>query len=128
MISLVVVVDPNPTILKMTTRYLQSLDDIRVVGSVTSGDQALALIPDLRPLIVVAEMWMPGRPFRELVTCLRAAGPHMGIVLTTGSSSEADREAALAAGADAFVAKEQLIPGLEQAIRSVCESRLSGVL
>jgi DNA-binding NarL/FixJ family response regulator len=128
LICSVFVVDPHPDLLKMTTLYLGSLDGIKVVGSVTSGDQALALISELQPHIVVAEMWLPGRSFREFVTSVRAALRHVGIVLTAGASCEAEREAALAAGADAFVAKERLIPGLEQAIQNLCRTRLRAVL
>ncbi|MBI4013344.1 MAG: response regulator transcription factor [Candidatus Rokubacteria bacterium] len=112
-------VDDNPTFLRLATRFLEAQDEIRVVGSLRSGTDALARVHDLRPDVVVIDLAMPGLSGLEAIPLLRRALPDAGIIAVTLLDTAAYRQAALAAGADDFVPKMTLSTELLPAIRRI---------
>jgi CheY-like chemotaxis protein len=73
-----------------------------------SGDRAMEIVGDLRPDLILLDVMMPGR-IDGYEVCRRvksdpalAATP---VVLLTARAQQADREAAVAAGADHYLPK-----------------------
>jgi DNA-binding NarL/FixJ family response regulator len=113
--------DDNPAFLRIATRFLQQYDDIVVVGAAGGGEEALALAQELQPDIVVMDLAMPGLSGLEAIPRLRAVLPGVGIIALTVLDTNGYREAALAAGADDFVAKASLDTDLVLAIRRLAQ-------
>ncbi len=81
------------------------------------GDEALELARRARPDLIVLDLMMPGRSGFDVLLELRA-DPRLAatpVVMLTARSRAADREAAIAAGADCFLAK----PFSPRALREV---------
>ena|SRR2546428_2026038 len=72
-----------------------------------TGDEGLQLARELLPDLVLLDMMMPGRSGLEVLKDLRAdpALADVAVVMVTARVQAYDREAALAAGADAFLSK-----------------------
>ena len=71
------------------------------------GDESLAIALAERPDLIVLDMMMPGRTGVDVLSELRE-NPDFAetpVVMLTARAQEADRHAALAAGADRFVSK-----------------------
>ena len=115
----VLLVDDNPTFLRIVGRYLQVEDDVTVVGTAEGGDEALALVHSLKPDIVLTDLAMPKVSGMETILRMRAAWPKMGIIALTLLDTAGYRQAALTAGADDFVAKDALNTDLMPTIRRV---------
>jgi DNA-binding NarL/FixJ family response regulator len=117
----VLLVDDNPTFLRIATRFLQEhyRDEVVVVGTAGGGQEALIKARDLRPQVILLDLAMPDLPGLEAIPRLRAALPEMGIIALTVHNSNGYRQAALAAGADEFVSKANLSTDLLPAIRRV---------
>jgi len=115
----VLLVDDNPTFLRIVGRYLQAEDDVAVVGSAEGGDEALALVHTLKPDVVLTDLAMPKVSGMETILRMRAAWPKMGIIALTLLDTTGYRQAALTAGADDFVAKDALNTDLMPTIRRV---------
>lgn len=85
-----------------------TLDDgaYRVIEA-EDGDQSLELAREVRPDLIVLDMMMPGRSGLDVLREVRsdpelAATP---VVMLTARARVSDRDAALAAGADRYLAK-----------------------
>jgi DNA-binding NarL/FixJ family response regulator len=92
---------------------------LTVVGEVSEAENLLSQAQALRPDLILLEWELPGRAADGLLSALRALDSQIGvIVLSQGAESE---QAALAAGADAFVSKadppEQLLNALRRWVR-----------
>jgi DNA-binding NarL/FixJ family response regulator len=124
----VLLVDDNPAFLRIATRFLQQHDDLTVVGAASGGQEALTLAQDLQPDIVVIDLAMPGLNGLEAIPRLRAMLPEVGIIALTVLDTNSYREAALAAGANDFVAKVSLDTDLLLAIRRLSSDLLSSDL
>jgi DNA-binding NarL/FixJ family response regulator len=124
----VLLVDDNPTFLRIATRYLEEHEEIGVVASLSGGTEALASVEELRPDVALIDLAMPDLPGLEVIPRLRAARPELGIIALTLMDADGYRRAALAAGADEFVPKATMITELIPAIRRAAEaSRLREV-
>lgn len=117
----VLLVDDNPVFLRIAARFLQQHDDIVVVGAAGGGQEALALAQDLQPELVVIDLAMPGLSGLATIPLLQVVLPKVGIIALTVLDTNGYRQAALAAGANDFVAKASLDTDLLPAIRRVAQ-------
>ena len=71
------------------------------------GDESLELARAHRPDLIVLDMMMPGRSGLEVLRELRADAElaRTPVIMLTARAREADREEAVAAGADRYLAK-----------------------
>jgi CheY-like chemotaxis protein len=122
----VLLVDDNPTFLRILGDFLGEEEGILVVGTARSGEEALAKAKELRPQVILLDLAMPGLNGFNATPRLRSMMPDVGIIALTVLDANGYREAALTAGADDFVAKANLNTHLLPAIRRVVESGRSG--
>jgi DNA-binding NarL/FixJ family response regulator len=122
----VLLVDDNPTFLRILGDFLGEEEDILVVGMARSGEEALVKAKELRPQVILLDLAMPGLNGFNAAPRLRSMMPDVGIIALTVLDANGYREAALTAGADDFVAKANLNTHLVPAIRRVVESGRSG--
>lgn len=97
--------------------------DIRVVGEVSDGQQAVAAASALRPDVILMDVRMPGMTGVEATRRILADWPHPGprprvLVLTTFDLDEYVH-AALRAGASGFILKNNSPDQLIEAIRVI---------
>jgi two-component system response regulator ResD len=114
--SRVLVVDDDPTVAEVVTRYLER--DGHAVETVADGraalDSALASPPDL----VVLDLMLPGLDGLEVCRQLRALAP-VPVIMLTARGDENDRVLGLDLGADDYVTKPFSPRELTARVRSV---------
>lgn len=120
----VLLVDDNPTFLRVLMRFLQEhcQDEVVVVGTAGGGEEALARAQELRPHVILLDLGLPDLPGLEALPRLRSMVPDVRIIALTLLEPHSYREAALAAGADDFVSKATLYTDLLPAIRRVMQA------
>jgi DNA-binding NarL/FixJ family response regulator len=102
----------------LVTHWFKDDADIEVVGQVSTGREALELLPGLRPDVVVLDHMLPDGMSAEVAPRLRAQDPGVAIVLVSGLMEDALDEAAAAIGAEAAVSKASSRDALRLAILS----------
>jgi DNA-binding NarL/FixJ family response regulator len=93
--------------------------DMAVVGEAEDGVQALALVEQLNPDVVVVDAEMPRMDGIELLATLRGRGADIGSVVLSIHDDPVTRDKAKEAGAGKFVGKHEGYPALAAAIREV---------
>lgn len=76
-----------------------------IVGEAVSGEEALALTERVRPDLVLMDIQMPGMGGFEAVKAIKAAHPHIKIVMVTVSDNPAHLFEALKKGAQGCLLK-----------------------
>jgi len=101
----IVVADDSMTILAMTSSRLERAGYDIVTA--TRGDDALRLVQETRPRLVLLDVEMPGLDGVEVARRIRADEALAGtfIVLLTSLSEESHVAEGMAAGADAYLTK-----------------------
>lgn len=110
-------VDDNPTFLYAAVGFLQAHEEVNVVGTASSGEEALAQAQALRPQVILLDLSMPDMLGLNIIPLVREVLPEAGIVVLTLLDTDGYRGAALMAGADEFVSKASLSADLLSAIR-----------
>lgn len=102
---LILVADDDEDILLLITTRLRR-DGFNVV-SASSGDQALALAREHRPVLAVLDIGMPGLDGLEVLAAIRADETLRGmlVLLLTAKAQESDVRRGYDSGADAYVKK-----------------------
>ena len=115
----VLLVDDHPTFLQLAASYLAKQEGLVVVGTIDKGAAALKQTGELKPDLVLVDLTLPDVSGLKLLSELRAAFPSLAIIALTMHSEISYREAALAAGADRFITKSNMITRLVPAIREL---------
>jgi CheY-like chemotaxis protein len=94
-----------------------------VVVTASTGEQALAMIAELAPDLVLLDIMMPGMTGYEVVARLKAdrATRHIPVIMLTALADADARGHAMRAGADHFLAKPITRGELLAKVRSVLQ-------
>jgi two-component system response regulator YesN len=113
---------------RLIIRYLlQAVSDVMtVVGEAGDGEEALALVRQLRPDMLLTDLVMPRRDGIEITRIVKRELPLTKIILMSSYTEDAYRLMASDSGADAFVSKQVITTSLLPAIRDIIRRRLSG--
>jgi DNA-binding NarL/FixJ family response regulator len=98
---------------------LELQPDIVVVGDTADPTTARAQIPQAQPDVVLLDAHMHGEASLPLVRAVRAMTPRVPVVIYAANPQPGEREAALAAGAAVFLAKDVLPHDLLEILRRV---------
>jgi DNA-binding response OmpR family regulator len=112
----IVVVDDDPTVADVVGRYL--VRDGHTVECVHDGYEALKLIEDHQPDLVVLDLMLPGIDGLEVCRRLRERWP-IPVVMLTALGDETDRLAGFEIGADDYVTKPFSPRELAMRVKSV---------
>ena len=110
----------DQTMLRGALAALLSLEpDITVVAEAANGNEALKLIQQHAPDIVVSDIEMPQRTGLELATALNEAESRSRVIILTTFARPGYLRRALDAGARGYLLKERPASELAEAIRKV---------
>jgi CheY-like chemotaxis protein len=99
----ILLADDSVTIQKVIE--LTFMDEDFEVTAVSNGDEAVALLPQLQPEFVIADVHMPGANGYEVCRRAKALKPHVPVLLLVGTFEPFDEAQARSAGSDAFLKK-----------------------
>ena len=97
---------------------LEQQPDLNVLGEAVDAQGLLDWVRLVCPDVVLLDWELPGLPRHDLLSTLRARCPHLKVIALSGRPEA--RQAALAAGADAFVSKGDPPEQLLAAVNGCC--------
>ena len=123
----VLLVDDSESFLASTRRFIQSRPDLELVGTARTGIEALDAARQLTPDLVIVEAALTGMDGFRVARQLKIRGDAPLVLLVTFYPSVAARNEAFAAGADAFLAKDDFSDEIESILeRWRAEQRTNG--
>jgi DNA-binding NarL/FixJ family response regulator len=115
----VLVVDDQPLIREGNTLLLDSADGIEVVGEAGTGEQAVRLVEELNPHIVLMDVRMPGIGGIEATRRITGRPQASRVIVLTTFDLDEYAFGALSAGASAFLLKTATPENLVNAVKTV---------
>ena len=101
----VVLADDHPIYRDGLAALLGSVDGIEVVGTASTGAEAVDAVAEHEPDVVVMDVSMPVMNGIDATRAVTAAHPHVGVVVVTMSEDDATVFAAMQAGARGYLLK-----------------------
>ena len=99
----VLIVEDDRNIAELLQMYLEK--EGYAVTVAADGGQGLAKYRAIKPDLVLLDIMLPGIDGFEVCRRVRAAYPHIGIIMLTARSQEMDKVTGLMTGADDYVTK-----------------------
>ena len=120
----VIVVDDHPVIRRGVRDILSDCTRIDVVGEATSGGEAMRLVSELKPDLVLLDVTLPDRSGIEVLKDLILTYPTVRVLVLSIHPEEQYAVRALRAGASGYLTKESAPEELVKAIERVMEGGL----
>ena len=116
----IAIADDHPVFRFGLRALLNAMPDTEVVGEVTSGEEALALVNSVRPDVILMDINMPGMNGIEATRRISQANPDIRILIVTMLEDDSVF-AAMRAGARGYVVKGAEPAEMLRAIRAVAD-------
>jgi two-component system, NarL family, invasion response regulator UvrY len=110
----VIAVDDRPAFLDVVRKIVQATPGLVMVGEATCGEQAVELVEQMRPDLVVMDVRMPGIGGVGATRKIKAAHPSTIVALISTCSPEELPAETEGSSADAVICKRDLRPAVLQ--------------
>ena len=119
----ILIVDDHPVVRDGLKGMLASQLEFEVVGEAEDGAQAVALVQQLAPQVVLMDLRMPVMDGVEAITQIRTGQAPPYILVLTTYDTDADILRAIEAGATGYILKDAPREELYRAIRSTAQGQ-----
>ena len=119
----VVIADDHTVVRQGIRGVLEEVAGLEVVGEAGDGDEALALVDEHAPDVVVLDVSMPGRTGLEVARALREQGSEVRVLVLSMHDDPEYVLEAVRAGADGYVLKDVAPSELREAVLAVHHGR-----
>jgi DNA-binding NarL/FixJ family response regulator len=113
--------DDHALMFEAVALAIENEPDLEIVGCAETGSQVLPLVQQTQPDLVVLDLRMPGMDGLTCLAHLRERFPEVRTAVLSGIDSDETIEAALRAGANAFISKSVDPAELPAALRRAAD-------
>src|SRR3984885_3293492 len=121
----IVIADDHAVLRESLASLLQSQPDFQVIGVAANGEEAVRLVQEFRPQVLLLDLFMPESDGFDVLRTLERSGNRVASVVLTGSVSQNDYVQVVRLGARGLVLKADNPQKLFAAIRAVAEGELA---
>lgn len=114
----VLLVDDHEVVRQGLRYFLSTQSNLEVIGEAASGAEAIALVQQTHPQVILMDLVMPDMDGMEAARTIKAQHPDVSILALTSYIDQAKVTEALAAGMVGYVMKDIKPAELARAIRS----------
>jgi NarL family two-component system response regulator LiaR len=115
----VLIVDDHEVVRRGLRSFLESQEDLRVVGEATNGSEAVERVQELLPDVVLMDLVMPGMDGIDAIRQVSQVSPTSRVLVLTSFSEDDKVFPAIKAGANGYLLKDVAVEDLARAIRSI---------
>ena len=115
----ILIVDDHPVVRAGLASMLGTQAELSLVGSASSGEEALQIIKEHEPDVVLLDLRMPRLSGVETLHALKDAGRSLRVIILTNYETDEDIYRAVQAGAQGYLLKDTSLREMLEAIRAV---------
>jgi len=121
----ILIVDDHEVVRNGVRSYLETLPQFTVVGEAASGADAIRMVGDLIPDVVLMDLIMPGLDGIETTREIRKISPRTQVVVLTSYHEDEHIFPALKAGAISYILKDMKMEKLADAIQRAVRNEIT---
>jgi DNA-binding NarL/FixJ family response regulator len=121
----VVLVDDHEVVRQGVRAYLNTLPDFQVVAEATSGEEAVDLVAEHIPDIVLLDLILPGMDGVETTRRIKTISPRTQVVVLTSYHEDAHIFPSLKAGAISYILKDMKMDKLVEALHRAVQGEVT---
>jgi DNA-binding NarL/FixJ family response regulator len=105
-VASIVIVDDHAVVRRGLRELISTIPECEAIGEAANGEEAIRVVDELRPDIVLMDISMPVMDGVEATRAIMAAHPDTRVIMLTSDSAKSRVLGALEAGAAAYVLKD----------------------
>src|SRR5258708_25107491 len=117
----ILIVDDHEVVRNGIRSYLETVKEFQVIGEASSGEDALKLVSDHIPDIVLLDLIMPGMDGVETTRRIKQISPRTQVVVLTSYHEDGHIFPGLKAGAISYILKDMKMEKLVDALRRAAQ-------
>ncbi len=121
----IILVDDHEVVRNGVRAYLETVKDFQVVGEAGSGEEAVQLIADTIPDVVLMDLIMPGMDGVETIRRIKQVSPRSQVVVLTSFHEDVHIFPALKAGAISYILKDMKMDKLVDALHRAVQGEVT---
>ena len=115
----ILIVDDHPVVRAGLASMLGTQAELDLIGSAPSGEDALRMMTEREPDVILLDLRMPGMSGVETLQALKSAGKSARVIILTNYETDEDIYRAVQAGAQGYLLKDTSLREMLEAIRAV---------
>lgn len=115
----ILIVDDHPVVRAGLASMLETQAEFHVIGAASNGEEALAMVQEHGPDVLLLDLRMPGMSGVETLIALKAANRSVRVIILTNYETDEDIYRAVQAGAQGYLLKNTSLGEVVEAIRTV---------
>jgi len=119
----ILIIDDHPVVRAGLTSMLGTQAHLKVIGSVSSGEEAIATLRSNDVDILLLDLRMPGMSGIDTLLALKSNGINARAIILTSFETDEDIYRAVQAGAQGYLLKDTPLREMVEAIRTVCAGK-----
>ena len=104
----IVIVDDEPEFREWLKSSLVASETFELIGEAANGSEGIRMIGELKPDLVIADLFMPDLDGLEIVQSIHKKYPQIKLILTSACRERAYTKMAIKEGALCFIPKVEL--------------------
>ncbi len=121
----ILIVDDHEVVRNGIRAYLGTLPEFHVVGEAVSGEEAISMVTELIPDIVLLDLIMPGMDGVEATRRIKQISPRTQVVVLTSYHEDVHIFPALKAGAIAYILKDMKMDKLVEVLHRALQGEVT---
>ena len=121
----ILITDDHEVVRNGIRSYLETIPEFHVVGEAASGEEALHMVSELIPDIVLLDLILPGMDGIETTRRIRQVSPRTQVVVLTSYHEDVHIFPALKAGAISYILKDMKMEKLVEALRRAVQGEVT---
>ena len=115
----ILIVDDHPVVRAGLASMLGTQEELTLVGAARSGEEALTMLEEHHPEVLLLDLRMPGMSGVETLQALKRANRQIRVIILTNYETDEDIYRAFQAGAQGYLLKDTSLREMVEAIRAV---------
>jgi two-component system, NarL family, response regulator LiaR len=121
----IILVDDHEVVRNGVRAFLETLPEFHVVGEGASGEEAITLVTEFIPDIVLMDLIMPGMDGVETTRRIKKISPRTQVVVLTSYHEDAHIFPALKAGAISYILKDMKMEKLVETLHRAAQGEVT---
>jgi two-component system, NarL family, response regulator LiaR len=121
----IIIVDDHEVVRSGIRSYLMTTPDFVVIGEAASGEEAIPLVAELIPDVVLMDLIMPGMDGIETTRQIKKISPRTQVVVLTSFHDDDHIFPALKAGAIAYILKDMKMEKLVEVLHRAAKGEVT---
>ena len=121
----ILIVDDHEVVRNGLRAYIDTLPEFQVIGEAVSGEEALVMVSEYIPDIVLLDLILPGMDGVETTRHVKQISPRTQVVVLTSYYEDAHIFPALKAGAISYILKDMKMDKLAEVLRRAIQGEVT---